>query len=315
MKISIAMATYNGAKFISEQLESFIRQIRLPDELVVTDDGSSDATLNILEGFGRRASFPVKIYRNAENLGYARNFERAVSLCSGDLIFLSDQDDVWFPQKLERTEEYFRAHPETQVVIHDALLADERLNSFGHTQRKNIAKTANPNTNFFNGCCSAHRKSWHLLALPLPPGFAHDDWINGLAIEVGCAHQLDDILLAYRRHDRSSSDWFVSKPRGVTALRGLIGGLSDGRPGWTRHIKLLQHAVSRLSERHDIAAAQGWKSATDRIHCHITALERRIEICSRPRHRRVPKVLQFWLAGGYERAAGVKSAIKDLIRP
>lgn len=106
MKMSIAMATYNGARYLREQLDSFAAQTRLPDELVVCDDGSSDDTLNILEEFARTAPFQVRIFRNDVNLGYAQNFARALERCVGDLVFLSDHDNVWFEDKIDVKESY-----------------------------------------------------------------------------------------------------------------------------------------------------------------------------------------------------------------
>ena len=99
LTISIAMTTYNGEKYLQEQLDSFLGQNRLPDELVVCDDGSQDRTMAILESFSSRAPFPVRIYRNSAKLGYSKNFEKAGSLCTGDIIAFSDEDDVWDAQK------------------------------------------------------------------------------------------------------------------------------------------------------------------------------------------------------------------------
>ncbi len=115
--VSIAMATYNGAKYISYQLETLARQSFLPAELVVTDDGSSDETLNILDTFSTAAPFPVRVFRNATRLGYEENFLKAASLCTGDLIAFCDQDDLWMEQKLSLCSKYF-AEPSIEGVIH-----------------------------------------------------------------------------------------------------------------------------------------------------------------------------------------------------
>ena len=99
-RISIAMATYNGSKYLREQLDSLAAQTLPPCELVVTDDGSTDDTLGILDRFRRRAPFPVHLHRNEQRLGYRDNFLKAAQLCSGELIAFCDQDDVWMPDKL-----------------------------------------------------------------------------------------------------------------------------------------------------------------------------------------------------------------------
>src|SRR5437773_2588198 len=93
--ISIAMATYNGAKFIREQLASLAAQTRLPHEIVVSDDCSTDATVSIIEDFAATVAFPVRLHRNPTNIGVARNFERALRACSGGIVFICDQDDFW----------------------------------------------------------------------------------------------------------------------------------------------------------------------------------------------------------------------------
>ena len=113
-KISIAMATYNGEPFIRQQLDSFSRQTLLPSELIVCDDSSTDATVSIVRDFSRSAPFPVKIFNNPARLGYTANFLQAARMCHGDLIAFSDQDDEWFPQKLDRV---LRASLESDALL------------------------------------------------------------------------------------------------------------------------------------------------------------------------------------------------------
>src|SRR3989339_673267 len=100
MNISIAMCTYNGEKYIEQQLNSFLTQTILPNELVICDDCSKDKTIEILQEFSKKAKFPVRIYLNEKNLGSTKNFEKAIGLSKGDIIFCSDQDDVWHNQKI-----------------------------------------------------------------------------------------------------------------------------------------------------------------------------------------------------------------------
>jgi len=102
IKASICLTTYNGSKYLQQQLDSFLAQSILPDELVVCDDGSTDATCEIIERFKQIAPFEVRLYKNENNLGYAQNFSKALGLCKGDFVFLSDQDDVWLPKKLNQ---------------------------------------------------------------------------------------------------------------------------------------------------------------------------------------------------------------------
>src|ERR1022692_2995726 len=104
LSISVAMCTFDGGRFLSAQLESIAAQTRPPDELVVCDDGSSDASGNIIKDFARRAAFPTRLVVNDKHLGSTKNFEQAISLCQGTIVALADQDDVWYPHKLQRIE-------------------------------------------------------------------------------------------------------------------------------------------------------------------------------------------------------------------
>lgn len=114
-KISIAMATYNGERFIRHQLDSFVRQTLLPLELVICDDGSTDSTLSIINNFARSAPFPVVIVHNSRRLGYTANFLQAARMCQGELIAFSDQDDEWLPQKLARV---FQASQKSDALLY-----------------------------------------------------------------------------------------------------------------------------------------------------------------------------------------------------
>src|SRR6266704_3029265 len=101
-QISIALCTYNGARFLPEQLESIAAQTRLPDEMVVCDDRSADETTDIIRTFAKNALFPVRLEINEQKLGSTKNFEKAIRLCHGEIIAPADQDDVWNPQKLSK---------------------------------------------------------------------------------------------------------------------------------------------------------------------------------------------------------------------
>src|SRR5574341_2231095 len=132
-RLSVAMCTYNGARFLSTQLESLARQERLPDELVVCDDLSTDATRQVVSAFAAEAPLPVRFVANETNLGSTKNFEKAIGLCSGELIALSDQDDVWDPRKLRLLEQRFTEEPDLGFVFSDAEMVDQDLRPLGYT--------------------------------------------------------------------------------------------------------------------------------------------------------------------------------------
>ena len=102
-RFSVALCTYNGAQYLPDQLESIVAQTRLPDELVVGDDHSTDDTVNILEDFAAGAPFPVRLHVNETNLGVVKNFEATILRCQGNLTALCDQDDVWLRNKVGET--------------------------------------------------------------------------------------------------------------------------------------------------------------------------------------------------------------------
>src|SRR5581483_2986961 len=127
MTLSIVMATFNGAAHLPRQLRSLAAQERLPDELVVSDDGSTDQTATILHGFAEQAPFPVRLLTNDRPLGSTANFEVAIAAATGDIIAPCDQDDVWYPEKLKRIEAAFDATPRPSLVFSDADVVDEQL--------------------------------------------------------------------------------------------------------------------------------------------------------------------------------------------
>lgn len=122
--ISVALCTYNGERYIRKQIKSILNQTMKVDEIVVCDDGSTDNTLDIIERMKTGTSVDIRIYRNEKNLGPAKNFQQAINLCRGDIIFLSDQDDVWMPKKVATIIQYFELHPSTYVVFTDGYLTD-----------------------------------------------------------------------------------------------------------------------------------------------------------------------------------------------
>ena len=157
MKISIAMATYNGAQYIQEQLQSFVDQTRQPDELIITDDCSTDQTEAIVGEFAKTAPFAVEFHRNENNLGYCGNFNAALMKTTGDLVFLSDQDDVWFPEKIEHMINVAERNPHAWIVMNDAALTDGGLKEVGLTKVGQIRSAGLPLESFVMGvllCCA-----------------------------------------------------------------------------------------------------------------------------------------------------------------
>ena len=146
--ISVAMCTYNGAQYLKEQLDSIVKQTRLPNEVVVCDDGSIDATLQLLDKFKEITPFSVRIYRNKTNLGPTKNFEEAISLCRGDIIVLSDQDDIWVPYKLETLERAFEKYSDIGYIFSNAWVVDKKSRFVGDTIWNRISFTIRDRSSF-----------------------------------------------------------------------------------------------------------------------------------------------------------------------
>lgn len=214
--ISIAMATYNGARHLQSQLESFLTQTRQPDELVVCDDGSTDDTIDILHDFQTRAPFNVKIYCNDTNLGFTKNFEQALMKCSGNLIFLSDQDDVWFNSKLSVIEEAFLADKTKLLIVCDGNLVDENLKWYGVTALSQVQAGFGSADALVVGALTAMRKDFLNYALPIPEGIiGHDVWIHNLGLQLDARLVLSQPLQSIRRHSSNTSSWVASSVKKI----------------------------------------------------------------------------------------------------
>lgn len=213
------MATYNGARFIREQLDSLNRQTKLPCELVVTDDNSTDETLAIIEEFSKTAKFPVHIHKNPERLGFKANFMKACGLCAGDYIALCDQDDVWRAHKLETVMHSFG--PDVLLVYSNAIITDEKLTRTGTMRHNAPKKYLNPPQTLqpwmYNAgltCVYHHSLVEYNDLWEKSVSFtydnereAHDQWLYFLASTLGTIIYLPEELLYYRQHGKNTFGW------------------------------------------------------------------------------------------------------------
>lgn len=208
------MATYQGARWLPEQLESIAAQSRPPDELVVGDDGSSDGTEAAVAAFARRGLFEVRFHRNPARLGSTGNFAACLERCRGDVILLSDQDDAWAPTRVARTLEALEAHPRAAYAFSDAALMDEagaplpgRLWQhafFGEDGqaafRAGRGLEVLLRTNVVTGATMGLRRSAIAQALPIPGGWVHDAWLAAVLELAGGAVPIPEPLVRYRLH-------------------------------------------------------------------------------------------------------------------
>ncbi len=216
MSISIAMATYNGEKYIAEQLESILLQSTPPHEIVICDDKSTDNTAEIVKSFAEKSSVPIRFYQNSTNLGWIKNFNQCIGLCSGDVIFFCDQDDVWLPNKIEIMHSAFLENPNAVLVCSDAYVVDEKLNPIADSHWKKIAPWASlSRQEFFEtvarslvcppGFCIAVKKQYILDVLPFNEG--HDFLACLYAPLYGDVICIGQPLAKYRRHANTATNY------------------------------------------------------------------------------------------------------------
>lgn len=221
IKISIALSTCNGAKFLKSQLDSILNQSYFPYELQIGDDCSTDETQYIVRDFALKAPFKVSFYKNKIRLGYGSNFIETALRCDGDWIAFCDQDDVWLPNKLERCVEEITNNKNSNItlVTHSARVVDSNLNDIGKYIPKhaevNIAPPLGRPLDWGPlGCAQIFKKNILSRANPkqrfptLHKGidpFPHDLWVGLVANAIGYTVFIDDNLILYRRHDKTAS--------------------------------------------------------------------------------------------------------------
>ena len=202
--ISVCITTFNGQNYIKQQLESVLCQLDISDEVVVSDDGSTDNTIAIVNAMHDAR---VKIIVGGNRLGVVKNFERALMNAKGNIIFLCDQDDVWLPNKVKQSVNSLR---EYMLVVTDCKVVDEHLHevypSF-FAQRKSASGVCrNLYKNSYLGCCMAFRKELLSYALPMPVNVPmHDMWLGLLADIYGDVKFMPEALSLYRRHQENFS--------------------------------------------------------------------------------------------------------------
>lgn len=211
--VSIAMCTYNGEKFLEEQLNSLVNQSYPNLEIIAVDDCSTDHTLEILNLYaGQYSNF--RVVRNENNLGYVRNFEKAIKLCNGEYIALSDQDDIWDLNKIQLQVDAIDGHI---LTYHDS----EFIAEDGSSYHKNMSDIINlyhgnsPETFLLFNCISGHscllNKDLLKFIFPFKRGYHHDHWIAYVAANHGSIGFIDKSLVRYRQHLHTNTDILLKK--------------------------------------------------------------------------------------------------------
>lgn len=303
LRISIALCTCNGERFLAEQLDSLARQNYLPAELVVCDDASEDGTYSLLQDFANTAPFPVCLYRNPQRLGIGANFEQAIGFCTGDIIALCDQDDVWLPNKLVAVSELFKTR--VDWVCCDAEVSDSDLHSLGYSlwQRVNFDRKERKiarEDRFFEvlikhcvvaGATLAFKAQVRDRLLPIPQGWQYDAWIAAVLSAIGRVGLVETPVQRYRQHDNNALGvarrGFLSEARAAFSLdRGAYYQAEITR--WSRLEAHLQNMVPTLTQT--------------KLAAKLAHLQRRAALPAN-RLARLPVVIAEIVRGGYSRYA------------
>ncbi len=317
--MSVALCTRNGAAHVRQQLESIARQRVAQADWVVSDDDSSDDTLAFVADASAALPHDVRILRNDPPLGVTANFEQAMAATTGDLIALSDQDDVWHPDKLSRMVAEFDRRPALLLLASDARLVDADGVPTGELLLDTLYVSADDRArihaggawdvqlrrNVLTGATMLLRRELLDLARPFPASWVHDEWLATIAAAVGEVDVLEEPLIDYRQHGGNQI--------GAESL-GLAGRMRRLRePRDARNARLLARARA-LAER--LPALPGVSPeraghARDKL-----AHEQARSALPASRLRRIAPVLREWRTGRYARhGLGAQDILRDLVQP
>ncbi len=314
------MCTFNGSRFLDAQLRSIRDQERLPYELVVCDDGSSDGSDDLARDFARQAPFPVHVIRNSHNLGSTKNFEKAISLCEGKVVALADQDDIWSPNKLARIEKAVLAPKPPVAVFSDADLIDDESRATGRRLWPSFLFRRSEQVRFAHGkavnilvkhpvvtgASMAFRKEFFPLLSPFPENQIHDCWMAFLLAACGDLLPISDPLMQYRQHRAQQIG-----PGHATLLERVSNVPETGPAFYSQLIEPFCQVAERL--RLHRSEMPGAEVALHQIEKKISHLELRARL-SRAVIARIPKVLREMANGGYwHYSLGWQSVAKDIV--
>lgn len=317
MKISVVIATFNGERFLEEQLRSLLNQRRVPDEIVISDDCSEDNTVNLVREISCSTEIPIRIHVNDRRKGFRSNFEEGLKMSSGDIVLLCDQDDVWDPHKVESMEYSVMRHPAHHIHQNDAVITDTDLVPVG-------SRILDHSRDSCLGCSLTMTREFLELALPFPSFsspdvlLGHDSWLNALGVSLGTKRVLRSCLQVWRRHGDNSSVIPGERTDRPGVRRGSILEAAR-RPitnQLTARLELLQEVNRRVSANHIQAQSlAGIPLSVARLSVdrEVTAIQNRLNLLGDSRIHRLLPALRLWAAGGYRYASGYRSLLKDLM--
>jgi glycosyltransferase involved in cell wall biosynthesis len=322
LSVSVALCTFNGARFVVAQAESILRQTALPLEVVLSDDGSSDGTVDrVREVFESHpeAGVSLVVLRSESPLGVTKNFERAVRKCRGDIIVLADQDDVWVPDRVADAVQAFEGRPDLLLRHGDARLVDEKGRPTGSTllgalrvSERDVQAIAEGRAfetyirrNIATGATLAFRRSLLEFALPFPVEWVHDEWLAIIAAATGAVELTKKPLIDYRQH--STNQIGVQDPTLRYRLRRMFQASGGRYEQLARRSVLLVDRLIALDVSAPILTLAEAKSDFERARALY------------PSHRaaRLLPVTRQFLAGYYSTLSSQRNldVVRDLVQP
>jgi len=319
--VSVALCTHNGALYLGEQLRSILAQTRVPDEVVISDDASTDGTIELARAVLAESTIPVSltVISNTVALGVTGNFEQAVRACRGDIIVLSDQDDVWHRDRVAIALTAFDADPDLLFLHSNAQLVDETGRPIGYSLfaalqisrrelrwvRSGRAVRALLRRNLATGATAAFRTSLLDAALPFPAPWVHDEWLAIIAAVTGRIDYRSDSLIDYRQHGANQ----------IGATRSSLVEKSDTLRGSRyNRIDSLIVRTERLRERVLALGDQVHPGVLLRLDDKLSHLRARRGLPAAP-PLRIPGILAGIVSGRYDRyGRGLYDVARDLLQ-
>ncbi len=322
LRVSVALCTYNGGAYLPAQLNSILEQSRLPDEVVVGDDGSTDDTRERIEAFRAGAPFPVHLLPPDGRLGSTKNFERVLRRCTGDLIALSDQDDRWKPQRLARSAELIEQQAAAALLFSDADLINDQGDPIAGSlwqrlgaQRFQLAQAPKHTLTqdhyrllcrerFITGATVMLRRQALAHALPIPASWVHDAWLGIVLSFHGDLIALDEPLIEYRIHQ--------AQQVGAARSRWQSPATRQSAAHWVRiHTERLQAEALEVQFRLHPPAVRAELLPLYDARLRFLRFRDALPI---QRLARIAPMLRHWRQYG-EQAGGAASGMKDCLLP
>jgi glycosyltransferase involved in cell wall biosynthesis len=325
VKVSIAMATYNGARYIREQLDSFSIQTRLPDELVVCDDCSTDETIQIVNNFKKHSPFNIKVLSNENQLGHTKNFEKAILHCAGDIIFISDQDDVWHKEKIEEHIKLYNENKSHLMIVNNMEIVNDNLKNECITLFDFIKSKGHGEESYIFGCGVSIKRDFKQISLPFPDvvrgKFGHDTWLVGFANALKVNHIHYKSLQLYRRHDSNLYNINAISREKINITNIIKSIIYDEAPqNWMIQISIIKLYRSQIEKNIDklieLVGETKIKEIMQLLDEKMSFLNKRFEISKVNRLSRINLICKLYLSGFYDNNKhALLSVAKDLIRP